>query len=182
VLSQFTVPADSDKETLSMFGFPKEVYPIGRLDWDSEGLLLLSDDASLNGALLDPSNGHVRIYWAQVENVPTDNAIAQLQDGVIVSGERTERARASSLTEEPDLPARPVPVRFRKNIPTAWIELALTEGKNRQVRKMTAAVGHPTLRLVRVAIGALRLSDLELKPGEWVELRGDRILMAFRKG
>lgn len=179
VLSQFTQPADSDKRTLAEFKFPPNVYPIGRLDWDSEGLLLLSDDTQLNDALLNPRHGHRRAYFAQVENLPTQAALDQLAKGVLLKDERTRPAFARLIDEEPMLPPRPVPVRFRKNIPTAWIELTLTEGKNRQVRKMTAAVGFPTLRLVRVAIGNLNVFDLAIDPGQWIALDETAILAAF---
>lgn len=174
VLSQFTVPPDSAKETLAAFGFPPNVYPIGRLDWDSEGLLLLSDDGALNHYLLNPAHQHPRTYWAQVENVPSQAELQKLCHGVIIEGKKTLPAQAR-LIDEPTLPPRPVPIRFRKNIPTAWIELVLHEGRNRQVRKMTAAVGHPTLRLLRKAIGELQLLDLNLLPGQWVDLELDQL-------
>jgi 23S rRNA pseudouridine2457 synthase len=179
VLTQFTQPDGSEKETLSPFHFPPDVYSIGRLDYDSEGLLLLSDDAALNAALLQPSHGHTRSYLVQVENIPSEEALEKLRRGVMVEGRRTLPCDAELLPTEPELPPRPVPVRFRKNIPTAWIKLTLTEGKNRQVRKMTAAVGHPTLRLVRISIGALTLQDLHLQPGEWKELSADEITRVF---
>ncbi len=145
----------------------RDVYPVGRLDADSEGLLLLSDDGPLAHALTDPSCAHPRSYWVQVEREPDDDALAALVRGVVVQGRRTRPAQAKRLRGEPSLPARSVSVRFRKAVPTAWIELTITEGRNRQVRRMTAAVGHPTLRLVRIAIGALRLDALDLAPGEW---------------
>lgn len=179
VLSQFTQPDDSEKKTLMEFEFPPDVYPIGRLDWDSEGLLLLSDDSRLNEALLHPTRGHRRTYWAQVDNVPEPKALEQLESGVVIQGSKTMPAEATLLDGEPRLPPRPVPIRFRKEIPTAWIELSITEGKNRQVRKMTAAVGHPTLRLVRISIGQLKLSSLALQPGEWLRLTEKQILSAF---
>jgi 23S rRNA pseudouridine2457 synthase len=147
-----------------------DVYAAGRLDHDSEGLLLLTSDGPLAHALTDPRFAHPRTYWAQVENVPDANAIRALAEGVAVKGERTRPASARLLPGEAPLPPRPVPIRFRKHIPTAWLELTVTEGRNRQVRRMTAAVGHPTLRLVRVAIGALRLLDLSLAPGRWRDL------------
>jgi 23S rRNA pseudouridine2457 synthase len=178
VLTQFTAEG-SDKTTLAKFGFPPRVYPVGRLDFDSEGLLILSDDASLNAALLRPERGHTRVYWAQVENVPTADALKRLRAGVIIEGRRTMPADAKLLESEPDVPPRPVPIRYRKNIPTAWIELTLTEGKNRQVRKMTAAVGHPTLRLMRAAIGELKLLELGLQPGEWRALTPGEVDLLF---
>jgi pseudouridine synthase len=147
------------------------LHPVGRLDRDSEGLLLLSDDGALAHALTDPRRGHPRTYWVQVEGRPDDAALAVLAAGVVVQGRRTRPARVRRLEAEPALPSRPVPIRFRKRVPTAWIELTLGEGRNRQVRRMTAAVGHPTLRLVRVAVGPVRLLALGLEPGAWRTLR-----------
>jgi 23S rRNA pseudouridine2457 synthase len=180
VLSQFS-PDGSDKTTLAEFGFPRDVYPIGRLDYDSEGLLLLSNDGSLNKLLLDPLHAHARTYLVQVDNIPTQDALTQLRRGVIIEGRKTLPAKAELLTDEPNLPPRPVPIRFRKNIPTSWIELTISEGKNRQVRKMTAAVGHPTLRLVRIAIGKLSLFGLGLAPGEMKLLSPEEIDTALAK-
>lgn len=177
VLSQFSSDG-SDKRTLAEFGFPSDVYPIGRLDFDSEGLLLLSNDGSLNKRLLDPKNAHARTYLVQVENIPKEDALDKLRYGVLIEGRKTLPAGVRLLECTPDLPPRPVPIRFRKNIPTSWIELTITEGKNRQVRKMTAAVGHPTLRLVRIAIGDLSLFDLELSPGEKKELSRSYLRLA----
>jgi 23S rRNA pseudouridine2457 synthase len=168
VLSQFTPEPGSRWRTLSEFGFPKGVYPIGRLDADSEGLLLLSDEAELNARLLHPSRGHVRTYWAQVERVPSEQALAQLSLGVVIGGKKTLPCKAWRLDPKPEPPPREPPIRFRKNVPDTWIALELVEGKNHQVRRMTAAVGHPTLRLVRVKIGGLELSVVE--PGKWREL------------
>jgi 23S rRNA pseudouridine2457 synthase len=143
------------------------VWPIGRLDHDSEGLLLLGDDGGLAHRLTTPRFAHPRTYWVQVERVPGPEALAALAGGVVVQDRRTRPAEVRLLAEEPPLPPRPVPIRFRKRVPTAWLELVLREGRNRQVRRMTAAVGHPTLRLVRAAIGPLRLLELGLAPGEW---------------
>jgi 23S rRNA pseudouridine2457 synthase len=168
VLSQFT--EEGSRRTLAEFGFPSGVYPIGRLDADSEGLLLLSDEPGLNGRLLHPSRGHERIYWAQVEGAPGETALKQLCTGVIIQGYKTRRCKARVLEPRPDVAERTPPIRYRKRVPDTWVELILTEGKNRQVRRMTAAVGHPTLRLLRVAIGKLQLGDLGLEPGEWKEL------------
>jgi len=165
VVSRFT--PEAGHPSLRDFVSVRDVYPVGRLDADSEGLLLLSDDGPLAHALTDPSFAHPRTYWVQVEREPDADALAALARGVVVQGRRTRPAHAKHLRGEPLLPARAVPVRFRKAVPTAWIELTITEGRNRQVRRMTAAVGHPTLRLVRVAIGALRLEDLGLAPGAW---------------
>ena len=159
VISQFT-PDGSKHRTLAAFAFPKGVYPVGRLDAESEGLLLLSDEAELNARLLHPRNAHVRTYWAQVERIPDAAALQQLANGVTSGGHRTLPCRAFLLEPQPDIPPRDPPIRFRKNVPDAWIGLELIEGKNHQVRRMTAAVGHPTLRLIRVQIGKLALGDL----------------------
>lgn len=159
VLSQFT-PDGSRHRTLAEFAFPPRVYPIGRLDAESEGLLLLSDEPQLNARLLHPSNEHVRVYWAQVERVPDVNALQKLAAGLVVGGRRTLPCRAALLDPQPNVAPRDPPIRFRKNVPDAWIALELVEGKNHQVRRMTAAVGHPTLRLIRVQIGALPLGEL----------------------
>ncbi len=148
-----------------------DVYAAGRLDHDSEGLLLLTDDGALAHALTDPRRGHPRTYWVQVERVPDASALAALAQGVVVQGRRTRPAQVRLLHEAPPLPPRSVPIRFRKSIATAWLELTLREGRNRQVRRMTAAVGHPTLRLVRAALGPLHLLTLGLAPGEWRALR-----------
>ena len=142
------------------------VYPAGRLDKDSEGLLLLTDDGRLQHRLTDPHHKLPKTYWAQVEGVPTDAALAALRDGVLLEGEPTHRGQGPpALRAEPALWPRDPPVRFRKAIPTAWLEIILTEGRNRQVRRMTAAVGFPTLRLVRAAIGPYTLDGLA--PGKW---------------
>lgn len=138
---------------------------VGRLDHDSEGLLLLTDDGGLTHRLTDPRFAHPRTYWAQVERVPDADALRRLARGVDLPDGPTRPAAARLLEGDAPLPPRPVPIRARKTVPTAWLELTLTEGRNRQVRRMTAAVGHPTLRLVRVAVGRLRLLDLGLAPG-----------------
>ena len=180
VLSQFTPEAGSAWRTLAEFGFPQGVYPIGRLDADSEGLLLLSDEAALNARLLRPEHAHAREYWAQVERLPTDDALGMLERGVAIQGRRTLPCRARRLDPPPDLPPRDPPIRVRKNVPDGWIALELTEGKNRQVRRMTAAVGHPTLRLVRVRVGALGLNGL--RAGEWRVLDAEdqgRVFVTF---
>ena len=166
VLSQFT-PDHPGQRTLSEFGLPKATYPLGRLDRDSEGLLLLSDEPGLNTKLLDPKNAHPRTYWAQVEGEVTEDALQKLREGVVIEGKITLPAKAKRI--HPDLPPRDPPIRFRQNIPTSWIELTLREGRNRQVRKMTAAVAFPTLRLLRVAIGQFHLPP-DLAPGQWREL------------
>src|SRR5437879_1358944 len=167
VISQFT-PDGSKSRTLAEFAFPKHVYPIGRLDADSEGLLLLSDEPELNRRLLNPRQGHPRIYWAQVERAPTPETLRRLGKGVVIQGRKTLPCHAWVLERQPDMPPRIPPIRFRKTVPTSWIGLELVEGKNRQVRRMTAAIGHPTLRLIRVRIGIFDLGTLE--PGDWREL------------
>ena len=164
VLSQFTGDG-SPNRTLAEFGFPKDVYPIGRLDADSEGLLLLSDEPELNERLLHPRRGHPRTYWAQVERIPTNEALQRLALGVVVQGRKTLPCRAWLLDPQPQPPRRDPPIRFRKNVPDCWIGLELVEGRNRQVRRMTAAIGHPTLRLWRVGIGGLELGPLAA--GRW---------------
>lgn len=165
VLSQFTPEPGSRWGTLAEFGLPPRVYALGRLDADSEGLLLLSDEAGLNSKLLDPSAAHRREYWVQVEGRPDDAALAQLQRGVVIGGYRTQPCTARRLEPAPDLPPRNPPIRVRKTVPDTWLALELIEGKNRQVRRMTAAVGLPTLRLVRMAIGEHALDGLA--PGQW---------------
>jgi 23S rRNA pseudouridine2457 synthase len=206
VLSQFTpdLPrrglakaGGSPNRTLAEFGFPKKVYPIGRLDADSEGLLLLSDEPDWNERLLHPRHAHEREYWAQVERIPAPEALEKLARGVLVQGRKTLPCRAWLLDPQPvvitapvaasrqsaaisgnkrsaalyrdaatpQIPLRDPPIRFRKSVPDCWVGLELIEGKNRQVRRMTAAIGHPTLRLIRVRIGNFRLGDLPA--GKW---------------
>lgn len=172
VLSQFTDDSPNPRITLKDFIPIANIYPVGRLDHDSEGLMLLTDHGQLQHRLSDPKFHHTKTYWAQVENIPTDRAIAQLRQGVKIQDYRTRPALVDQL-DEPDLPPRDPPIRFRKNVPTAWLEITLTEGKNRQVRRMTAAVGFPTLRLVRTAIAHLRLDDLS--PGQWRDLTPEEL-------
>ncbi len=167
VLSQFT-PDGSPNRTLAEFEFPRDVYPLGRLDSDSEGLLLLSDEPYLNKRLLTPEHAHSRIYWAQVERVPTAEALAALEGGVTIGTMTTLPCRVRMLDPQPLMPPRKPPIRVRKNVPDCWISLSLVEGKNHQVRKMTASIGHPTLRLIRVRIGEFDLGGLP--PGGWREL------------
>ena len=176
VLSQFT-PDSSGNRTLADFGFPPRVYPIGRLDADSEGLLLLSDEADLNDRLLNPTRAHTRVYWAEVERVPDAASLVKLERGVILQGRKTLPCKARLLEPQPTLPPRDPPIRFRKSVPTCWIALELTEGKNRQVRRMTAAIGHPTLRLIRVQIGNYLLGDLPA--GQWIALSPDERRLVF---
>jgi 23S rRNA pseudouridine2457 synthase len=180
MLSQFSMEVGSHKETLAKLGLPKDVYPVGRLDFDSEGLLILTDDPALNSRLLDPVHGHSRTYWAQVENVPNTRQLDGLRKGVVIEKVKTKPAVARLLPADPDLPDRIPPIRSRRKIPTAWLELILTEGRNRQVRKMTASVGCPTLRLVRAAIGNLTLSSLELKQGQWIHLQPAELALLFQ--
>lgn len=175
VLSQFTSDG-SPNRPLAEFGFPKDVYAIGRLDADSEGLLLFSDEPDLNQRLLHPRHAHQREYWVQVERIPDQTAIDQLCEGVVVQGRKTLPCKCRTLDPQPDVPPRDPPIRFRKSVPDCWISMELKEGKNRQVRRMTASVGHPTLRLMRVRIGQFLLADLP--PGEWRELNtSDRKLV-----
>ena len=179
VLSQFT-PDHPGQRTLAEFGLPPDVYPIGRLDRDSEGLLLLSDEAPLVARLLDPAAGHPREYWAQVEGLPTVEALDRLcRGGREIRGHRCQPCRVKTLEREPALPPREPPIRFRIKVPTAWISLELTEGKNRQVRRMTAAVGFPTLRLIRTAIGGFAADGLAA--GAWRVMERGEIGKIWRK-
>jgi 23S rRNA pseudouridine2457 synthase len=180
VLSQFTPEPGSRWRTLADFGLPAAVYPLGRLDADSEGLLLLTDEPALNQELLDPERGHRREYWVQVERVPDEAALARLRGGLRLGDITTRPGRAERLAAAPDLPPRVPPVRVRKTVPDTWISLELTEGKNRQVRRMTAAVGHPTLRLVRVRIGDLSLAQLNLASGRWRALDASERALVLR--
>lgn len=167
VLSQFT-DRSGDRATLKDYVPIPEIYPVGRLDRDSEGLMLLTNDGPLQHRLTDPRYGHPRTYWAQVERIPTAEAIAHLQRGIALQDYRTRPAIVERIDPAPDLPPRVPPIRDRKSVPTCWLQITLSEGRNRQVRRMTAAVGHPTLRLVRVAIGTLTLDGLA--PGQWRDL------------
>lgn len=178
VLSQFT-PELPGQRTLADFGLPPRVYAAGRLDQDSEGLLLLTDERPLVDRLLNPRHGHPRTYHAQVEGSPSAVDLAPLAKGglEISGGHRCLPCRGRLLDPPPDYAPRVPPIRERKSIPTAWIELRLTEGKNRQVRKMTAALGFPTLRLIRVAIGRFGLGDLP--PGQWRELNREEAAAAL---
>jgi 23S rRNA pseudouridine2457 synthase len=161
------------RPTLADYVAVPGIYAAGRLDQDSEGLMILTSDGALAHRITDPAHKLPKVYLAQIECIPDDHAIERLCRGVRLGGKQTRPAEARLLAEAPRLPERPVPIRFRKNVPTAWLELTIHEGMNRQVRRMTAAVGHPTLRLVRIAIGPVRLG--ELKPGEWRELQRDEI-------
>lgn len=162
------------KLTLSDFlSLPKDVYPVGRLDYDSEGLLLLTNDGLLHHKLIDPRFEHSRKYYVQIEGVPDELAIRKLSEGILIERKKTKKANIKLLNEEPPIWERNPPIRFRKSIPTSWLEIELFEGRNRQIRKMTAAVGFPTLRLIRVKIEFLEVFGL--KPGEFRELDSDEV-------
>ena len=163
VLCQFTDRAG--RPTLADFVRVRDVYPAGRLDHDSEGLLVLTDDGAVQAKLADPRHHVEKTYWAQVEGEPTPEALERLRRGITLKDGRTRPARVRLIAEPPGLWPREPPIRRRAAIPSAWLEIGLREGRNRQVRRMTAAVGHPTLRLIRVAIGPYALGSL--KPGEW---------------
>lgn len=165
VLTKFT--DDENRPTLADYIKLPNIYAAGRLDMDSEGLLLLTDCGTLNHRLTDPKYEHPRTYWVQVERIPDDDALNQLRQGVVIKGGKTRPAQVRRINP-PNIPERSVPIRYRKNVPDCWLELTITEGRNRQVRRMTAAVGHPTLRLVRWAIGSITLDGLQ--PGEWQPL------------
>jgi 23S rRNA pseudouridine2457 synthase len=179
VLCAFT--DEEGRPTLADYVPVPGVYPAGRLDFDSEGLVLLTDDGWLIHRLSHPRYHHPKTYLVQVEGCPEAEALQGLRRGVTVKGKRTAKARVEPLAVAPDLPPREVPIRYRKSVPTSWLRIVLTEGRKRQVRHMTAAVGYPTLRLVRVALGPVELGDLA--PGEWRPLTPgelDAIWTAFR--
>ncbi|WP_447978396.1 pseudouridine synthase [Candidatus Nitrospira bockiana] len=171
VLPCFTDP--ERRPTLADFVPVPDVYAAGRLDRDSEGLMILTSNGLLAHRITDPLHKLPKVYLAQVERVPSDDALAQLRRGIVLEGRRTRPAEVRRLETAPDLPERPVPIRFRKSVPTTWLQITVREGLNRQVRRMTAAVGHPTLRLVRIAIGPIGLGALE--PGQWRELTNGEI-------
>ena len=168
VLCQFTDRSTPPRPTLAGFGLPAGVYAAGRLDHDSEGLLLLTDDGALVNRITDPRHKLAKTYLVQVEGAPAPEQLAQLRAGVTLRDGPTRPAEARLLVDAPPLWPRDPPVRMRKTVPDAWLELVISEGRNRQVRRMTAAVGLPTLRLVRVAIGGVRLETLA--PGQWTGL------------
>lgn len=167
VLCQFT-DVEGNRPTLKSYIPIPDIYAVGRLDYDSEGLLLLTNHGHLQHRLSNPKFQHPRTYWIQVERVPTEADLEQLRHGIMLQDYQTRPAAIALLSNEPPLPPRDPPIRFRKTIPTAWLEMTLTEGRNRQVRRMTAAIGFPTLRLVRAAIAHLSITGLE--PGQWREL------------
>ena len=175
VLSQFSPEVGSKHATLAEFVKIPGVYPVGRLDWDSEGLMLLTDDGELQHRFTDPRFEHPRTYWVQVEGEASDDVLVQLRQGVKVQDYVAKAASARRLTPEEvaHLPERAVPIRFRAAIPTSWIEIEITEGRNRQVRRMTAAVGLPTLRLLRAKMGELTLD--KLTPGESREINPPKL-------
>ena len=175
VLPCFTDP--NGRPTLADYIDVPGVYAAGRLDMDSEGLLLLTSDGRLAHYITDPQHTLPKLYLAQIDRIPSEEALEQLRTGVVLNGKKTKPAEVHLLPDDPQLPDRPVPIRFRKNVPTAWLEIILREGLNRQVRRMTAAVGHPTLRLVRVAIGPVLLGDLH--PGKWRDLTSREISQIY---
>ncbi|MFT7302722.1 MAG: 23S rRNA pseudouridine2457 synthase [Akkermansiaceae bacterium] len=181
VLSQFNAnPGDEGQRTLKEFGFPPKCLPLGRLDMDSEGLLLFTDEKSLEDRLLNPRYQHRRRYLVLVEGVPDEAALTKLRSGtIVIKGHTCRPCRAKSLKQAPPLPARNPPVRVRQKIIDTWIRLELREGKNRQVRRMTAAVGLPCLRLLREGIGAFPLGDLPV--GEWKELNDEERTSVFAR-
>ena len=168
VLCQFTDRSQPPRATLAGFGLPPAVYAAGRLDYDSEGLLLLTDDGGLAHQLTDPRHKADKIYWVQVEGTVTDEQVQALRRGVLLNDGPTLPAGVERLESPPGLWPRTPPVRFRKTVPDAWLAITLREGRNRQVRRMTAAVGLPTLRLVRVSMGEHAIGDLQ--PGQWREI------------
>ena len=175
VLPCFTDP--NGRPTLADYIDLPGVYAAGRLDLDSEGLLLLTSDGTLAHHITDPQHNLTKLYLAQIERIPSEQALEQLRTGVVLNGKKTKPAEVRLLPDDPQLPDRPVPIRFRKNVPTAWLEIILREGLNRQVRRMTAAVGNPTLRLVRVAIGPVLLGDLQ--PGDWRNVTSGEISQIY---
>ena len=178
VPSQFSDPAGEFGRTLRDYVPVPDVYPVGRLDRDSEGLLLLTDDGLLQHKLTDPRFAHPKTYLVQVEGAPGEPALESLRRGVVIQGRRTLPAEVRLLPGEPELWPRTPPIRVRKSIPAAWLEIVLREGRNRQVRRMSAAVGLPTLRLVRWALGPLTVAGLA--PGEWRELDARELLALQR--
>ena len=179
VLCQFTDSSDKPRPTLKEYIPIPKVYPVGRLDLDSEGLLLLTDNGQLQNRLANPKFAHPRTYWVQVERIPDKSALNKLRNGVRIKNYRTRQARVRLLPTEPNLSPRIPPIRDRQSVLTCWLEMTLTEGRNRQVRRMTAAVGFPTLRLVRTSIGSdsRQINLTGLKPGQWRKLTSQEVQM-----
>jgi 23S rRNA pseudouridine2457 synthase len=175
VLPCFTDP--NGRPTLADYIDVPGVYAAGRLDLDSEGLLLLTSDGTLAHHITDPQHKLPKLYLVQIERIPSEEALEQLRTGVVLNGKKTKPAEVHLLPDDPQLLDRPVPIRFRKNVPTIWLEIILREGLNRQVRRMTAAVGNPTLRLVRVAIGPIVLGNLH--PGDWRNVTSGEISQIY---
>jgi len=171
VLSQFT--SEGGARSLSEFNLPKGVNPAGRLDKDSEGLLLLTDDGPFIEKLLNPKNEKPKTYWVLVERIPTEEGLKKMREGLLIENYKTKSCEVKILEPQPELPQRDPPVRTRKTVQDIWIEITIVEGKNRQVRKMTAAIGHPTLRLIRIKNANLNLNSLPL--GEWKEIERSEI-------
>ena len=184
VLCQFTDNSDRPRPTLKDYIPIPEVYPVGRLDLDSEGLLLLTNNGQLQHRLADPQFAHPRTYYVQVERIPDRSALDKLRNGIKIKNYRTRKAKVSLLPTEPNLPPRIPPIRDRQTVPTCWLEMTLTEGKNRQIRRMTAAVGFPTLRLVRIALGSNsgQINIAGLQPGQWRKLTSQEanLLLCFK--
>lgn len=175
VLSKFT---DAEgRPTLADYIVEPRIYPAGRLDMDSEGLLLLTSDGELAHRLTSPHHHISKTYLVQVERIPDESSLEQLRRGVLVKGTYTQEANVHLLQHEPDVFPRPIPIRFRKSVPTAWLKMKIQEGKNRQVRHMTARIGHPTLRIIRVAIGSIRLGSLP--PGQWRWIREEELRKVY---
>ncbi len=180
VLSKFTDL--ENRSTLADYVKVPHVYPVGRLDMDSEGLLVLTSDGNLAAQLTSPAFKIPKIYWVQIERVPKEATLKKLRNGLLIKGRRTRPAHVELLSEEPVVYPRPVPIRVRRSVPTAWLRMEISEGMNRQLRRMTAQVGHPALRVIRVAIGPLQLG--RLAPGEWRMLSRQEIqdLRGFKDG
>ncbi len=183
VLTRFT-PEGNKACLADFFKVPSDVYPVGRLDYDSEGLLLLTNDKALNHRILSPKYQHEREYWVQVDGAVTEEAVSKLEQGVQINVDgkmyQTRRCKASLFEGEPELPPRNPPIRFRKSIPAPWIRIILHEGKNRQVRKMTAAVGFPTLRLVRYRMEGLTVAGMQ--PGDMISLSRTEVYQKLKLG
>jgi 23S rRNA pseudouridine2457 synthase len=171
VLSSFTDP--EGRSTVGDYVDVPGIYAAGRLDYDSEGLLILTSDGRLAHRITHPRFKLSKGYLVQVENIPGDSALNQLRQGVLVKGRQTLPAKVELLSDEPQLFPRSEPIRYRKTVPTAWLRILIREGRKRQIRRMTAAVGHPTLRLIRTSIGPITLGDL--RPGQWRSLTGEEL-------